>query len=303
MAAVDAFVAGLEPELRDAWAVDRERLAVALDGAVAAVRAAWPDAAIDPDVFAVDIAQRLDGDSDVIDQLAALQAADLWLACACGRGDAQALARFDAQYGRDIERAVARVGTASDGGDDLAQRVREKLFVADGDRPPRIAAYAGRGSLRAWVRVTAVRTVLDIVRWKVDGKRRVSVEAGVLEAMPGREPDPELDYLRRAHGDRLPQAMQRAFASLTSRQRNLLRHRFLHGLSTDRIATIYAVHRATAFRWLEAARQQLFDNTRDELRRELALEGRDLESLIAALRSRIDLSVGQLLGGDLETEA
>ncbi len=204
MAAVDAFVAGLEPELRDAWAVDRERLAVALDGAVAAVRAAWPDAAIDPDVFAVDIAQRLDGDSDVIDQLAALQAADLWLACACGRGDAQALARFDAQYGRDIERAVARVGTASDGGDDLAQRVREKLFVADGDRPPRIAAYAGRGSLRAWVRVTAVRTVLDIVRWKVDGKRRVSVEAGVLEAMPGREPDPELDYLRRAHGDRLP---------------------------------------------------------------------------------------------------
>ncbi len=97
--------------------------------------------------------------------------------------------------------------------------------------------------------------------------------------------------------------MQRAFASLTSRQRNLLRHRFLHGLSTDRIATIYAVHRATAFRWLEAARQQLFDNTRDELRRELALEGRDLESLIAALRSRIDLSVGQLLGGDLETEA
>jgi RNA polymerase sigma-70 factor (ECF subfamily) len=82
----------------------------------------------------------------------------------------------------------------------------------------------------------------------------------------------------------------------------VLRHRFLHGLSTDRIAKVYAVHRATAFRWLEAARQQLFDGTRDELQRELQLEGRDLESLIAALRSRIDLSVSQLLGSDLENE-
>jgi RNA polymerase sigma-70 factor (ECF subfamily) len=197
---------------------------------------------------------------------------------------------------------VARVGETSHGREDLAQRVREKLFVPDGDRPARITAYAGRGSLRAWVRVTAIRTVLDIVRWKDDGKRRVSVEAGILEAMPGAEPDPELDYLRRAHGERLPNAMRRAFESLTSRQRNLLRHRFLHGLSTERIAKIYTVHRATAFRWLEAARQQLFERTRDELQRELQLEGRDLESLIAALRSRIDVSVNQLLGGDLEAE-
>jgi RNA polymerase sigma-70 factor (ECF subfamily) len=299
--AIDAFVGGLEPEVQQR-SFDRERVAALLDDLLRAVHDAWPDATIDHDAFVADLARHLDADTGLVDQLGVVQAPDLWLAWACGRGDGHAIAKFDAAYGRDIERAVARVGATSHGHEDLAQRVREKLFVGDGDRPPRITAYAGRGSLRAWVRVTAIRTVLDVVRWKDDGKRRISVEAGILEAMPGAEPDPELDYLRRVHGDRLPRAMRRAFESLTSRQRNLLRHRFLHGLSTDRIAKVYAVHRATAFRWLESARQQLFDGTRDELQRELQLEGRDLESLIAALRSRIDLSVSQLLGSDLENE-
>jgi RNA polymerase sigma-70 factor (ECF subfamily) len=302
--AVEAFLAGLEPEVREQWAREGDgvRLGAVLDEMVRSVGAAWPELTIDAHAFVGDLGRHLDGDAALLDQLAALQAADLYLAWACGRGDAHALARFESAYGGDIDRAVARVGATSHGRDDLAQRVREKLFVSEGDRPPRITAYAGRGSLRSWVRVTAVRTVLDVVRWKDDAKRQVSVEAGVLEATPGAEPDPELDYLRRAHGERLPNAMRRAFASLTARQRNLLRHRFLHGLSTERIAKIYAVHRATAFRWLEAARQQLFDRTRQELVRELQLEGRDLESLIAALRSRLDLSVGQLLGSDLEAE-
>lgn len=47
-------------------------------------------------------------------------------------------------------------------------------------------------------------------------------------------------------------------------------------------------------------REDLAPRVREK--RELQLEGRDLESLIAALRSRIDVSVSQLLGGDLEAE-
>jgi RNA polymerase sigma-70 factor (ECF subfamily) len=301
---LEAFVAGLEPEVQRQFAEhgDRAALQVALSAMMGNVRDAWPMLGVDANAFVADIAARIEPDAPIVAQVEAVQAADLYLAWACGRGDASALAEFEAKFGRDIDRAVCRVGKNNYGREDLAQKVREKLFVSDGERPARITAYSGRGSLRSWVRVTGIRTVLDVVRWKDDSKRRVSVEAGMLEAMPNAEPDPELDYLRQVHGDRLPQAMRLAFESLTSRQRNLLRHKFLHGLSTERIAKIYGVHRATAFRWLEAARTQLFERTRDAIKRDLKISGRELESLIAALRSRIDVSMGQLLSSDLEDE-
>lgn len=298
------FIAALEPEVRQRFALDKD-FDVQVSGAVdrfRAVQSQRPRLRIALEELATHVAAQLQPDESLSAQLERLELDDLYLALACARGDREALQIFESSYGSDIVRAVAKVGARGHAPEDLEQRVREKLFVADGERPPRIAAYAGRGSLRGWVRVTTVRAVLDVVRWNDEVKRKVDMDRDVLEAMPGAAADPELDVLRRAHGERLVEAMREAFAALTPRQRNLLRQRFLHGLRTEKVARLYGVHRATAFRWLESARLELFDGTRKLLREQLGVSGRELESFIAAMRSRIDVSVGGLLQHELEHE-
>jgi RNA polymerase sigma-70 factor (ECF subfamily) len=300
---VAAFVDALEPEVRERHSADDPQVAAALETALQQGRDPWPTVKISDSDFAAYIGARMRTEPDLVEQLGALNASDLYLACGCMAGDNKAYAAFESAYGADIGRAVRKVGSRKHAPEDLEQRVREKLFVGDGERLPKIAAYAGQGSLRAWVRVTGVRAVLDMVRWGDDSKRKVEMEADMLEALPDIEPSPELTAFRREHASRLPSAMREAFATLTPRQRNLLRHRYLHDLSTDRVAKMYGVHRATAFRWLEAARKHLFDRTREIMLQELSMSGRELESFIAALRSRIDISISGLLPSDFENDA
>ncbi|MEM6293592.1 MAG: sigma-70 family RNA polymerase sigma factor [Myxococcota bacterium] len=303
-ALLEAFRGALHDEVRAALDASGDAAAVQ-QWLVAWVRVgaqAWPTVRTPPTELAAALGARLDGRDAVHAQLEPLQAADLFLALACGLGDGSAVAAFEAAHGGLIQKAVIKAGGSSHGVDDLAQRVREKLFVSDGDRPARICAYSGRGSLAGWVRVTSVRTVLDVVRWDGERRRRVDVDARVFEQVGAAEVSPEADYLRVAHADKLPAAMRAAFEALTARQRNLLRHRFFYGLSTDGVAKLYGVHRATAYRWLEGARIALFEGTREAIKRDLAVSGQELESLMHAFASRIDISMGQLLGRSLETE-
>ena len=75
--------------------------------------------------------------------------------------------------GRSQDIDVSRVtGTVTANGDfpgsvefqDVKQTLRRQLFVGDGAAPPKIAAYDGRGDLRAWLRVTSVRAALKLLR-------------------------------------------------------------------------------------------------------------------------------------------
>lgn len=298
-----AFVPRLPEELRASLTTsDHASLDHALQTFSSTGAHAWPAVRTSPEQIVGALAQRLDGRATIAEQLAALNATDLYLALACGLGDGAAVAAFEAAHGGAIHKAVLRAGGSKHGVDDLAQRVREKLFVHDGQRPARICAYSGRGSLAAWVRVTSVRTVLDVVRWDSEHKRRVDLDDQMLEQVGVPEATPEADYLRVAHAERIPDAMRAAFAALTPKQRNLLRHRFLHALGTDAIAKLYGVHRATAYRWLETARVELFEGTRAAIKRDLEVSGHELESLMLAFRSRIDVSMGALLGRSMETE-
>jgi RNA polymerase sigma-70 factor (ECF subfamily) len=90
--------------------------------------------------------------------------------------------------------------------------------------------------------------------------------------------------------------MRRAFAGLEVRERNLLRQRYLHDLSGERIAQMYGVHRATAFGWIEEARRALLVRVRRELGGRT--KGRELESLLAVLGSRLDISLRGVMRSD-----
>ena len=296
---LQSFLDGLAEPVRAAAGVLPD-LAAQLDAMYAVGRDAWPDVELPAHTFVSHLAAHLDGE-DLATQLGAIRPDDLYLACACAQAIPAALAAFDRAFGSQIDRALARAGTSGRkiGHEEFRQLVREKLFVGDA---PKIRGYGGKGALRSWVRVTAVRTMLDHVRRRED-PGDASDGGGILEVLPTAGADPELDYIRRAYADQIPVALRAAFAGLTARQRNVLRQRFLHGLSAERLATVYGVHRATAFRWLEMAREALLSGLRTRLMEQLQLSGRGLDSLIADMGSRLDVSIAGLLDGDLEPDA
>ncbi len=297
-----AFVAAVDPAVRERYAA-LDDIRVRVEGMVAAAEDSAEGFELDPLVFAAYMGARIDGRTDPDAMLDQIRVDDLYLAHACTLGDPAALAVFDRRFGTDLDLAAARGGHAASGRDEFRQLVREKLFVGAPDREAKISAYTGRGALRSWVRVTSVRMVLDLARRRGDPAEASGVAESVFEAIPEDGADPELDYVRRIHGTQLPDAIKVAFEGLSPRQRNLLRQRYLHGLSTEHLARLYNVHRATAFRWVESARRQLLTRTRRTMMNELELSGRALDSLMGDLRSRLHVSVRRLFETELEAES
>ncbi|MCX4244348.1 sigma-70 family RNA polymerase sigma factor [Paraliomyxa miuraensis] len=296
-----AFVTALDESVREAHATHAE-LDEALEAmAHAAVEARGP-LGVSSEELVAHVA-RVAGTKTDPGSLASLRAGDLYLACACASpaGRDRALALFDAEYGRDIDLAIARSGNVNLGKDEFRQLLRDKLFVPRGERPPKIADYAGRGDLRSWVRVTALRMIVDIVRSKNAGKE-ISVETEMLGAMPAPNEDPELDYIQRVYKSEFKDALQSAFGSLTPRERNLLRHQVIHGLNIDQVGAIYRVHRTTAFRWIEKARKSLLRETRAALMSRLRVGSGEFLSIMRVVQGDLDVSMRRLLVSEIEAE-
>src|SRR5258706_11793646 len=88
---------------------------------------------------------------------------DMYLAWACDRGDAAALASFERDIAPVVERALASFADRCE----VMQMLREQMFV----RTPRgIAAYDGRAPLATWLRVCATRIALR----EQDRERRIA---------------------------------------------------------------------------------------------------------------------------------
>jgi RNA polymerase sigma-70 factor (ECF subfamily) len=177
--------------------------------------------------------------------------------------------------------------------DEVAQMVRERLLVGSGSQPPRIALYNGRGDLAGWVRVVAVHTGLNHVR---DTRRETAVgEQALIAASTQPATDVELSRLKQLYRTEFSEAFCHALASLTTRQRNLLRQHFLDGVTLDRLAVLYRVHRATAARWLAAARAELLARTQQDLMRRLRIEETEVRSIIRLVHSQLEVSLHQFL--------
>lgn len=250
---------------------------------------AWPGLELDRRAFAEYLTERMGaGGAENV------QVADLYLAFGCAAGHAGALKCFEAEYSGDIDKVTRRFERPSVSRDDLGQLLREKLLVARDGRPPKIADYSGRGFLQNWLRVTAVRTFLDETRRQ---KRRAPEQLGYarqLQDVAG-EVDPELDFLKLRYRGEFKGAFARAVGSLTSAQRNLLRHQVLAGLTVDQIGAIYHVHRATAARRVARAREALLKATRRELMRHLSVSSDELDSIMALIQSNLDVSMQRVL--------
>ena len=286
---VGSFLAALPPDEREAAAAD-PALAERLDAMLREARSAWPALDVPADAFVAHVAARLP--SGAIAALAAgPRVADLFLACACARGDAGAVEAFQQCYFGEINLAGRRARCGDDLVAEARQNVARVLFTG---APPAIAGYSGRGDLRGWIRITAIREVVRLI----DSARR-EVALGDDEIFDELSPahDPELGFLKDRYRADFADAFRAAVAALSERERRLLRHQLADGWGIDDVAAHHGVHRSTAARWLAAARQTLLDHTRERLKARWGATTLEVDSVVRLLTSRLDVSFERVLAG------
>jgi RNA polymerase sigma-70 factor (ECF subfamily) len=253
-----------------------------------AARAAWPNVNLaDADASAFIVAR-----VDPRDPSAAAHIGDLFIACACSRGDNTAIRALEARYFGDLRRALARMNLDDDTISEVEQLLRQQLFVGENGAVPRIAEYAGRGDLGGWLRVTAVRQA-----WKLGRKVRREVPFEVAETpVTTRSADPELGYMERAYRDSFALSFREALASLDPKERLLLKQHMIDGLTIDDLGALHNVHRATAARWIARAREVLLDRTRERFAVKAGIDKRECDSVLRLVQSRLDVTF-RTLGG------
>ena len=77
--------------------------------------------------------------------------------------------------------------------------------------------------------------------------------------------------------------------------RLLLRIHFIDGLTIDEIGAMHDIHRATAARRIQKARERLAKLTKEKLRVRLGIDRWEADSVIRLVRSRLDFSVRNYL--------
>ena len=278
-----------------------------LEAALAEPRRVWEVDWLAREEFGAELARRLDQDDAVEVSEVSIQSwwdhlrpAELYLACACARGIASAIQRFEKLYGDEIARAARRFERPGLAADDLVQLLRAKLFAGpaptaarSGDLP-KIASYTGQGFLQNWVRVTTTRTFIDCRRWQADAPE-IPIAHELVAILPEPGADPEMQLLKREHAAHFKAAFAEAVGALDPSDRLVLRQHLVEKLTIDQIGALYHLHRATAARRLARAREALLDGARTRLARRLGLAPERLAAALDLIASRLDASVERVL--------
>jgi RNA polymerase sigma-70 factor (ECF subfamily) len=280
-----ALVAALDPALARLLP-PAEEVERALAAHLAAGRTAVPAAALTDADFVAHLARVLDPEKARID---ALFGADLFLAAALARRDPAALAAFERAWIPELRGALDRLRLPADAAAEALQAFRVELLI--GERP-HIGSYAGRGDLRSWLRVGATRLA---VRTAARGERERALDEALLDTLT----DPAAGAAEAGQKAELREALKRAvkqaLGELSPRARTLLRQSLLDGLSIDELAGLHGAHRATCARWLADARDLVIKRSRRALLDDLRLRTADLDSVMRALGSHLDVSLARLL--------
>jgi len=258
--------------------------------AIASARAAWPAIILDEARFRQSLLRAVEGQSDPARALGDVCAADLWLAQACALGDARALEAFDREHLARVPIFLAR-HPARALADEVGQVLRERLLLRREDGPPRIADYTGRGPLGSWLRVATLRAAANLTRSE---KTHDELEDNDLPTGAFAEV-PELRVLEGRYKQAFRDAFRRAFAALAPDERTLLKLHFVDGVTVRKLVPILGVSSATAGRRLQAAQRLLGDRVLAELAHQTDQPAEDLESVVRALMSKLEVSLSALL--------
>ncbi len=280
-----------EPVQNESGAGDRGLRATLLVAADEA-RAAWPDIDLPSDGFAEWFIVRppSDRERDPSFDPAQLRLNELFLAWACTRGDAAAIAHFERLYFTEVDVAYRRFESLPMALDDARQRTRELVFLKD---PPALAGYAGTGDLRGWLRATVLHMLINASTRET---RERPTEGAFFDAVVDAQADAEAAYLKQACRAEFEEAFVEAMTRLLPREKLLLRYAFADRMSVDQIGAVYRVHRATAARWVARAREKLVGETRSALRDRLQVGSAEAESIVRAAISGMGSSLIKRFG-------
>lgn len=279
MTLVEVFLGHLS-EARHARFAACAGLEGALAELVAKGRAAWVEIPLREDDFVAFLARTVP--EDAADELAALRGDDLWLAFAYACGTPGAAAAIERRCFARIAVALSRLGGEAALIADVLQEMRARLVEMQAPGSDK-RFYSGRGSLESWLRVSAVRE-MNLRR----NRRARELPAGTEPAwVISPEHEPEMTLLLKTYKRELNDAFKKALASMSGRERNVLRYHFVEGLSIDRIAALYGVHRATAARWIGRASEKLSGRTRALFCGRVSLSGEGFQRIVGLIESQI----------------
>jgi RNA polymerase sigma-70 factor, ECF subfamily len=283
---VDNFASAFASSAREELIARSEALGRTLQRLWQDAADAWPGIEVEPGAFARflgDCAKAADG---VEGFLKSVRAADLYLTCACVRRDPKALQTLDRVYLRDILGHLSRERAAPLDSDELGQRLRVKLFIDAEGRGPKIAVYGGRGDLRSWLCIVAKRESVDMYRGA-----SADLEDPLSEVSP--------EVLMAAAPDFGDQEERRAFCiafraalrGLSLRERRVLQHRYVHGMSAAEIAKTYGVQPGTVANWLSASRRTLLVESERLLSHALRQDPSEVRRWIQETLSRLEVTL------------
>jgi RNA polymerase sigma-70 factor (ECF subfamily) len=261
---------------------------------IRAARAAWPALAVTDHDFVRHIADRVPPEAAMLPYLSSLCAADLFLACACALGDAAGLAALETQYLEVLPAVLVSIGLPGDVTIEARQRLRIRLLVSTDDRRAKIATYRGRGELSAWIRTSAIREALQLLRQE----KQEASNRDLLADWPVATEDPQLEQIRRRYQAEFKECFVAALAALTARARNILRQHFVYGMTIDQLGKIYGIHRTTALRWSHRARGKLLGKTKRLLGERFHIGKTEVESLVRLLQADLAVSLDRLLASE-----
>ncbi len=265
-----------------------DRLAAQLDAA----RECWPRLGVNPRRFVAHWAAQLAQADDLPRALDQLHLPDLYLAFGCAERDPAAMRALDTLL-NTVAGAIRSVDASPSFVDEILQRLRTRVLVAEEGRSARILDYAGRGSLENWLRAGALRLALNARRDARRGPEPLPEVSLWEPAAP--TADRTLEILRGKYAADFGRALREAFASLEAQERNVLRLHFQEGLSLNQIGVMYQVNKSTISRRMTRARELLLERTRTRLVEALALPPAELKSLLEDLGPRLDLSLSSVL--------
>lgn len=285
---------GLAIQFESALADDRKEplpgdLKARLERLMEESQLAWPGLTVSTEHFVRLLAERLAQPILSAGELPTEKASELYIGLACAQGDSGAIAAFEQRYFTAVEATLKHQGAGLRA--DVGQMMRLRLFVAAEGQQPKILQYAGEGLLQGLVRVMAQRIVLDLAAKDRKEEPLPSFSAGSLIA-PG---DPQLALLKGVNLREFKRAFGEAVTALTTRQRNLLRLHLVDRLSIDDLGRLFAVHRASAARWVADAREEVAAGVRRRMTERLQLSEVEFEEVLTLIRSGLDLSLERLL--------
>jgi RNA polymerase sigma-70 factor (ECF subfamily) len=277
------YAASADGEATDADALEHRLIELCARG-----RAAHAMFGIEDEAFVAHLARC---GASVDDVLSTLHVEDLYLACACLAGNAQAIGQLREMSRPVLVRYLSRIGNAHLLFEEVEQRLWDSVLVGAVDGP-RLATYAGRGPLGSWLGVSAQRIALMELRHeRAESRARNEVAARARLTAD----DPELAAIKERFRDKFQEAFAVAIQTLTDRERTVYRMHLVDGLTLEQIAKAYGVHHTTVLRWLSAARARVLEEAKRRLRAELPVSSGEFDSIARLLMDEVDLNISLVL--------